>query len=176
MDNIVDVWKRLPTWAKVAVPVALAVVVYFIYRGRSSDSSGTLTEDVAGEDTAIGNPATTDNSGSTTTTNTTTTTTPPVAPQKANAKEVALANHWLAQERKNEKAAGLKVTSGEKATTAMTETQVVALYHTNKGGATVAAKQIGKTRSSDGSHITKANTESPKAGSFGHRTIPGPLK
>ena len=184
MDKLKEMFERLPKWAKIGLPVVLAVlIIYVIYKNKGSASS-TLTEAATGTaDTgsSSGLPATTSD-----------TSTPVVIPthnpQMASAAEIKWANHWAAQDAKNARKFGVKNPGSAKANANMTEAQAAAAGQRNKGIAEglaakahyhAPAKVTTKSRTVVVSHVTAkgSNKESPKKGApVIHKMIPGAKK
>jgi hypothetical protein len=157
MDKLKEMFEKLPKWAKIGLPIIAAVlIVYVIYKNKSSSSSSTLSEPAVGTaDSGTSTGASTDSGSSSDTTTTdkgtglpstinvvlpgtpdvtpAVSTSPKHTPEMAQPAEIKLAAHWAAQAAKNAKKAGVKVPATSKPTSSMTEAQATADYEHNKG-------------------------------------------
>ena len=191
MDKFKEMFERLPKWAKIGLPVVLAVlIIYVIYKNKGSASS-TLTEAATGTaDTgsSSGLPATTSDTSTPVVIPTVVTPSPKHNPQMASAAEIKWANHWAAQDAKNARKFGVKNPGSAKANANMTEAQAAAAGQRNKGIAEglaakahyhAPAKVATKSRTVAVSHVAAkgSNKESPKKGApVVHKMIPGAKK
>jgi hypothetical protein len=189
MDKLKEMFERLPKWAKIGLPIIAAVlIVYVIYKNKSSSSSSTLSEPAVGTastDSGSSGGTPSDSSGGLPSTvqpwyvnpvpepdvPVPATTSPKHTPEMAQPAEIALAAHWAAQAAKNAKKAGVKVPATSKPTSSMTEAQATADYEHNKGIAQgLAAKHTTthpatvttKSRTVAVSHKAPSKKESPK--------------
>jgi hypothetical protein len=136
MDKLKEMFERLPKWARIGLPIVLAVlIIYVIYKNKGSASS-TLTEPAVGtadSGSSSGLPATSSDSTTPAVIPTTVTPSPKHNPQMASAAEIKWANHWAAQDAKNARKFGVKNPGSAKANANMTEAQAAAAGQRNKG-------------------------------------------
>ena|ERR1035437_9940809 len=181
MDKIKELFERLPKWARIGLPIVLAVlIIYVIYKNKGSASTSTLTEPAYGaastdSGSSSGLPATSDNTTTPAVIPTVVTPSPKHNPQMASAAEIKWANHWGAQDAKNARKFGVNNPGSAKANANMTEAQAAAAGQRNKGIAEglaakahyhAPAKVTTKSRTVAVSHVASkgSNKESPKKG------------
>jgi hypothetical protein len=185
MDKIKELFERLPKWARIGLPIVLAVlIIYVIYKNKGSASSSTLSVPAVGaadSGSSSGLPATSDNTTTPAVIPTVVTPSPKHNPQMASAAEIKWANHWGAQDAKNARKFGVNNPGSAKANANMTEAQAAAAGQRNKGIAEglaakahyhAPAKVTTKSRTVAVSHVANkaSGKEGPKRGN------PAPLK
>lgn len=181
MDGIKEMWGKLPKWAKIGLPVAVAAIAIYVYVKDKGSSSTTATDSVASGDP--------DSTGASTTPATTDPATPAVTippltpttttPEASNAGQRSWAMGWGVQAAKNSKRDGIKnptlkapaVTADAKTWMAYGNAEKALAYKDTKVGKVTApakstkvtAKTVSnKVSNNTVSHIATPKKESPK--------------